>query len=93
MGKLIDLVDAAQKNKEHPDSFEIPSNEELNSLKAGDYVKLIFGGKERMWVEITSLDSDNNYKGKLSNVPLFIDFEFGDIITFKREHICSIQNK
>ncbi|MDA0024176.1 hypothetical protein [Brachyspira hyodysenteriae] len=36
------LENAFELNKEYPDTFEIPSKKEINSLKVNDLVKLIF---------------------------------------------------
>jgi len=56
------LMDAVERNREHPDSFFIPSDAELEEIHAGDFVQLGVGwkgegerkaGGERFWVQVT----------------------------------------
>ena len=85
-----------QKNPRH---FLIPSQEEINQLKLGDQVRLIFvldtvlenGCRaERMWVELTEI-CDEKFKGRLTNQPAFItSIQLGDELDFAQEHIASL---
>ena len=85
-----------QKNPRH---FLIPSQEEINQLKLGDQVRLIFvldtvlenGCRaERMWVELTEI-RDGKFKGRLINHPAYItSIQLGDELDFAREHIASL---
>lgn len=85
-----------QKNPRH---FLIPSQEEINQLKLGDQVRLIFvldtvlenGCRaERMWVELTEI-RDGKFKGRLTNQPAYItSIQLGDELDFAREHIASL---
>lgn len=77
-----------QKNPRH---FLIPSQEEINQLKLGDQVRLIFvldtvlenGCRaERMWVELTEI-RDGKFKGRLTNQPAYItSIQLGDELEF-----------
>ena len=70
------LENAFELNKEYPDTFKIPSQKEIDSLKVNDLVKLIFVEKngspetipERMWVKIIEINKDN-FVGILDNKP------------------------
>ena len=85
-----------QKNPRH---FLIPSQEEINQLKLGDQVRLIFvldtvlenGCRaERMWVELTEI-RDGKFKGCLTNQPAYITtIQLGDELEFAQEHIASL---
>ena len=92
------LENAFELNKEYPDTFKIPSQKEIDSLKVNDLVKLIFVEKngspetipERMWVKIIEINKDN-FVGILDNKPYYIEsIKYGDEIVFKVENIIDI---
>jgi hypothetical protein len=91
------LVNAIELNRRYPETFEIPSLDERQSLSHGDFAKIIFlreanGRKEeRMWVEVLELQSDGTYIGRLDNVPsLFSNLKLNDRVAFGPENICDI---
>jgi len=56
------LMDAVDRNRQHPDSFFIPGAAELEEIHEGDFVQLAVGwkgegerkaGGERFWVQVT----------------------------------------
>lgn len=91
------LADCIQRNKEHPLSFLIPSKEEVQGLKKGDFAKLIFmhppGVKfpdERMWVLIHAVDGDK-FTGELNNDPVTfdpLDLKDTDTVEFEGKNIA-----
>ncbi|MEI0563965.1 DUF2314 domain-containing protein [Brachyspira pulli] len=92
------LENAFELNKEYPNTFEIPSKKEIESLKVNDLVKLIFVEEndnpetmpERMWVKIIKINKDN-FIGILDNYPYYIEsVKYGDEIVFKIENIIDI---
>lgn len=93
------LEDVQAKHQKNPRHFLIPSQEEINQLKLGDQVRLIFvldtvlenGCRaERMWVELTEI-RDGKFKGRLTNQPAYItSVQLGDELDFAREHIASL---
>ncbi len=92
------LENAFELNKEYPNTFEIPSKKEIESLKVNDLVKLIFVEEndnpetmpERMWVKIIKINKDN-FIGILDNDPYYIEsVKYGDEIVFKIENIIDI---
>ncbi len=93
------LIDGLQRHEANPNTFEIPSLEEKQELKAGDIVKLGFEATEefddgpsgeRMWVRTTKIKGDD-YEGTLSNDPVVIeDLKHGDKVIFNSKHIISI---
>lgn len=92
------LIDAEQRHRAHPDSFQISSLEERRGLRPLDVVKLGFeqsGMVERMWVEVESpLDSQGFYDGRLVNVPAILaDLILGSPVRFEPRHVMSIERK
>lgn len=86
-----ELVNALQMHNQHPETFEIPDLSEIQSLKVGDFVKLIFtqdGHSERMWVQIKSIDNQK-YLGRLDNIPILIDIDLNEIVSFEQKHIIN----
>lgn len=76
---------------QYPDTFERPSDFELNNLKINDYVK-VCNSEERFWVKITEF-KDNNIIGVVSN-DLVLTENHGlkcyDEVTFTKDNIYSI---
>ena len=98
MNKLENVEELAKKN---PDSFKILPREWRETLKIGDYAKLIFrfaapveGGPdgERMWVKVSNPTVNGEvYIGTLQNIPtLAPDLRYGQLVYFKPENICQI---
>ena len=81
------LENVQAEHQKNPRHFLIPSQEEINQLKLGDQVRLIFvldtvlenGCRaERMWVELTEIH-DGKFKGRLTNQPAYItSIQLGD---------------
>ena len=98
-GIKVEFVDAYEMAVNHPDTFEIPTVQEIRKLDEGDFAKLGFkanDGKqevtERMWVKITEKESNTEFKGTLSNTPFILGFlSFGDEFTFKANNIYSVK--
>ncbi len=84
--------------KENPESFFIPSQEERSTLQPGDPVRLHFVLKspkegepraERMWLDVTERLEQNQYKGVLTNSPVYIgDLSVGDEVQFGAHNIA-----
>lgn len=88
------LTNGVHMNREHPDTFEIPSIEEKKLIEPGDLVKLGFttrtGWGERMWVRVVSRRR-RGYLGTLHNTPVAIpDARPDKKIRFRDEHIIGI---
>ena len=88
------LGSGVRLNREYPDTFRIPSEEERDAVVPGMEVKLAFemrdGWGERMWLTVTALKG-RKLIGELQNIPFGIPrLLTGDKIKFKREHIIDI---
>lgn len=93
-----ELDNAAIKHLRHPETFIIPSEDDLQRLKVRDTAKLLFlfvdeNNKidcERMWVTIIRIQGDV-YTGILESEPVrLIKLIPRTEIKFRREHIASI---
>ena len=102
---MYKLADCVEINREHPTTFEIPSDEEKSKVKVGDFVKLNFlynkqvpipnqaghtCSAERMWVQVTGIE-DGQYKGEINNTPLNTDLQEKMVVDFELKHVCSIE--
>jgi glyoxylase-like metal-dependent hydrolase (beta-lactamase superfamily II) len=91
------LEDGEKSHQQYPDTFEIPSKEERQNLKAGQTVKLMFritaDGKtqtERMWV-IVKGKQQGGYLGILDNDPVCTQkMRSGVEVRFEPRHVISI---
>lgn len=92
------LENGVERNKQHPDTFKIPTIEEIGELKVDDLVKLMFnenGTVERMWVIVSEIEAFDDgklrFKGTLDNEPYELkSVGLGDVIEFSSENIISI---
>lgn len=91
------LMDCVAQNRQYS-TFEIPDPEDKDSMKAGDFVKLVFEplnrdehGGERMWVRITKREGDQ-FEGFLDNDPVLFSpdvLKHRDMVSFESKHIAS----
>jgi hypothetical protein len=93
------LESAEERHAQYPESFWIPDKEDRNSLRPGDFAKVIFRtytgdniGGERIWVHVTGRVGDT-YIGTLDNDPFIIAKRFGDCVHFRAEHVIDIARK
>lgn len=92
------LADGEARHRESPETFEIPTAKERNSVTAGDSVKLIFeitdGSRtqvERMWVKVTGM-KEGLFEGLLNNDPFCTDeLKAGEPLAFEARHIIQIE--
>lgn len=96
-GRIIlrrNLRSGVKQNRKHPESFQIPSEEERAAVVPGVSVKLMFeqsdGWGERMWVRVEQVKRFR-IVGRLANHPLdFPRLDYGSRIKFRRKHIIDI---
>ena len=93
-----ELDSAVKQHRLHPETFLIPTENDLRQLRTGDIAKLLFlfvGSNnqiecERMWVAITQVN-DNVYAGTLQSKPAAAKvLQSHTEVEFTREHIASI---
>ncbi len=88
------LGSGVQRNREYPETFEIPDEEAKQTIEPGVVVRLVFemndGWGERMWVEVVAVKR-HHIVGTLRNHPVDIPrLHWGDRVKFKRDHIIDI---
>lgn len=89
---MKEFIDAVQKNKEHPDTFQIPSKEDLDKMEEGFFVKVGHNG-ERFWTEITSIEESGTIFGRVDNDLVYEHpFKYNDKIMFEKRHILDVQD-
>lgn len=89
MKKAI-FVNAQQMQRNYPDTFEAPTQDELDNLKAGDYVK-VSAGDEKFWCFIKAFEGDDII-AEINNDLVRTDrhgLSCGDIILFQKRHVFS----
>jgi uncharacterized protein YegJ (DUF2314 family) len=90
------VVDAFERNREYPDSFQIPSSAEVKKLDEGSFAKLVFQTNEKtpqsekMWVRIIECQGDN-FVGELDTDSTIIpNLSVGQRVIFERRHIVAV---
>ncbi len=88
------IESGVERNREYPETFEIPDEEAKQTIEPGVVVKLLFemrdGWAERMWVEVVAVKRRHTL-GTLTNQPIGIPrLDYGDRVKFKRDHIIEI---
>jgi hypothetical protein len=88
------LESGVERNRQYPDTFEIPDEDLRLAVVPGLVVKLLFemrdGWGERMWVTVTAVKR-RHLVGTLVNQPVGIPRLMpGDTVKFKRDHIIGI---
>lgn len=85
-------VDAQEKHRQHPDTFDVPSEEELAKIDVGFTVK-VCNGQERFWTEVVELLEDGLLVRVDNNLVNDRGYNFGDILRIEKKHIYEIHTK
>lgn len=90
------LGNGVTRNRKHPETFWIPSDEEKARIEPGDRVRLMFEETlprrwgERMWVRVTKV-GPRRLEGVLKNEPYAMPrLTRGHTVKFERKHIIDI---
>lgn len=86
------LIDGVARNSRHPDTFEIPTDEEKLAIKKGDFVKIGLEsseGGERFWTIVQSVEGDV-ITASVDNFLMNFDLDLGQELQFGYEHVLSI---
>ena len=97
--RRAEIINTEERHAQYPE-FRINSRRERESLRPGDFAKLVWEGLnvdgliggERMWVEVTKATKGRNgcaYEGTLRNTP--VSMKVPKKVRFGPEHIASIQ--
>jgi hypothetical protein len=100
MKKHITFTDGEERNRQHPDTFPIPTTAQKQALQIGESVQIGVEGLqhsrpiagERFWVRLTSVEGDT-YSGTVRNDLAFSEehgVKHGDLLTFEARHILDV---
>lgn len=88
----MNFIDGQEKNKQNPDTFQIPSQKELDKLKEGIYIKVGHNG-ERFWAEVNSIEENGSIYARVDNdLVNEHPFKCDDKILVENKHILDIQD-
>ena len=83
------LVNAKEIHVQHPNTFHYPSEQQLENIFVGSWVK-ISNGIERFWVIVVEIINDK-FIGKIDNVLIFDEgYNFDDLIEFELINVYDI---
>jgi len=86
----MEFVNAREMAANHPKTFCVPTEKEMEDLKPGDFVKVCLN-EERFWCEVVHFNKETEaVTGFVSNELLFSDLSHGDEIVFKFENVYDI---
>ncbi len=92
----VKLVDAIERSIQNPETFKVPSHEELNAVTLGDYVKVILvpddGRAERVWLQVTAVGI-TTFEGVLDSIPLQSELlpPRGSVLVFQKNNVIDIE--
>ena len=85
-----DWVDVKKMNDKYPDTFDIPTQNELENITIGDSIK-ISNGFERFWVEIKNIN-ELYLIGRVDNKLITSEYNLNDYVMFENRNIYNINN-
>lgn len=96
------FMDGAELNRQNPNSFFIPSPEDVAAIIPGDRIKIglerdavpgeING--ERFWLEVTDVKGtgqDRRITGELIDALIVFNIDLGEEFTVEARHVLDIQ--
>ena len=92
--KKAEFVDAQEMHKNHPTTFNVPSEEELNAIKKGDFIKVCVK-TERFWVKVEEVKGDI-IQGFVDNDLVFSsehELFYGDLVELEKKNVYDIISK
>ena len=89
---MSEFLDAQSKHNEHPDTFWVPSQKELDEIVESQYVK-ICENHERFWVKITEVDGEKLIGRVDNDLVNEHSFKCDDLVEFEKRNIMNILNE
>lgn len=83
-----DWVNANEMNSKYPNTFDIPTQSELENITIGDTVK-ISNGFERFWVEVKEINK-LYLIGRVDNELITNEYGLNDYVMFEKRNIYDI---
>lgn len=88
---MANFIDAQRMAQEYPDSFQVPTFDELQAVAVGDNVKVCTGG-ERFWVKVTKVEGQV-FAGTINSDLVCSHvhhLKFDDPVTVSAHHVYDI---
>ncbi len=91
------LADAGARHAASPDTFRVPTADELAGVRVGQSVKVIVvpenGLEERVWVQVTGM-ADERLDGVLRHDPTeIVGLHSGDPLRFERRNVVAVDRR
>ena len=88
------FVNAKERHRQAPDTFEIPSEKMLDDIMPGDAVQVILEEPdemgERFWLRVTDVTGEI-VTGEVANHLLFYDLAVGEEVKVVRDNIINVR--
>ncbi|EPY3962323.1 TPA: hypothetical protein ACKFTV_002206 [Klebsiella pneumoniae] len=79
------MINAQRLHRMYPNTFQVPTYEELSELKVGDLVKVCINN-ERFWSIITSIKG-KTFIAEVNNHLVLNDLSVGDLIKIRFSNV------
>ena len=76
--------------RNHPETFEAPSQGELDAIKPGANVKVCYDNKERFWTLVKEVNGNQIIATVDNDLVIVEEFNYPDEITFEKRHVYQI---
>ena len=86
---MPEFLDAQEQHISHPDTFDAPTQDELNRLQIGDFIKVCIH-PERFWAQVTKIFGDRVVAIVDNNLVFVKEVRFGELIEVEKRHIYDI---
>lgn len=84
----LGFTNARKMHELHPDTFWVPSSEELDSVAVGDFLKVCLeSAKERFWCKVSSIADDGSFDCVVNNELLTDELSLGDSVVILRDEV------
>jgi len=86
------LANVETRHREGPSTFEIPDLKLRQSLRPGDWAKVIVSidnDRERLWVLITEV-AGRRYRAAVLQVPVRVNLKKDDVVDLGPEHVADV---
>ena len=88
---MKEFMDGQELSKQHPDTFHVPHEDELDQVEAGFYIK-VGHNKERFWTQVISIEGDAINVRVDNDLIMEHPFKCGDKILVEKRHILDLMD-
>lgn len=88
---MNDFMDGQEISKQHPDTFHVPHEDELDQIETGFYIK-VGHNKERFWAQVISIEGEAITARVDNDLIMYHPFKCDDEITVEKRHILDLMD-